>query len=459
MSLLNRIIIFCTNLLVLAVLSSILVGEAHAQVKKKCGPYDSGNESFVLKPTKDELERILSDHAIWLRTYSGNTQSPAALKDKRRANLCRASLIDADLHGVNLQEADLLMADLFRANLTGANLSGAILNGANLRAANLQNANLQGAIAPESSFWQANMIATNLRGALFTESDLNNTKLRGADLREADLHTVKMMWSDLSEADLSKANLTDADLKGTDLTDAKLYMTNLFRTDLNDVQMLRTNVSYALFEPKPLDDVTGLLGIRNLSTIKLNRVNAVVALRKKVKEAGFKTEEKALTSALRKHYSSKAPRLEQLTWFILLGGFLTDFGAKPFGALGALLTFVFVFVWPYLFAIKNAQDASGIWRIRPENRILKEANEQDHELIHWCGLARSFAVALYFSLLSAFHFGWRDLNIANWVVRVQKREYVLRATGWVRTVSGVQSLISLYLVVLWLLAYFGDLYA
>jgi len=41
-------------------------------------------------------------------------------------------------------------------------------------------------------------------------------------------------------------------------------------------------------------------------------------------------------------------------------------------------------------------------------------------------------------------------------VRLQLREYTFRATGWVRTVAGIQSLISLYLVALALLTYFGD---
>jgi len=64
-------------------------------------------------------------------------------------------------------------------------------------------------------------------------------------------------------------------------------------------------------------------------------------------------------------------------------------------------------------------------------------------------------IGLYFSLLSAFSLGWRELNVGMWIARVQSREYVLRATGWVRTVSGIQSLLSVYLLALWVLTYFG----
>jgi hypothetical protein len=35
------------------------------------------------------------------------------------------------------------------------------------------------------------------------------------------------------------------------------------------------------------------------------------------------------------------------------------------------------------------------------------------------------------------------------------REYTLRATGWVRVMSGAQSLLMVYLLALWALSYFG----
>jgi hypothetical protein len=61
---------------------------------------------------------------------------------------------------------------------------------------------------------------------------------------------------------------------------------------------------------------------------------------------------------------------------------------------------------------------------------------------------RSLWIAFYFSLLSAFQIGWRELNVGTWISRLQPREYTLRATGWVRVVSGIQSLVSVYLLAL-----------
>src|SRR6476620_499201 len=61
---------------------------------------------------------------------------------------------------------------------------------------------------------------------------------------------------------------------------------------------------------------------------------------------------------------------------------------------------------------------------------------------------RALLYGLFFSVLSAFHIGWKELSVGSWIARLNPYEYTLKATGWVRTISGVQSLISVYLLAL-----------
>lgn len=95
--------------------------------------------------TKDELNEILANHALWLR------DDPAGARaDLSGANLSRADLSWADLSGANLSWANLIGANLNRANLNRANLSWANLSGANLSRANLIGAkNLETCFADE----------------------------------------------------------------------------------------------------------------------------------------------------------------------------------------------------------------------------------------------------------------------------------------------------------------------
>ena len=114
---------------------------------------------------------------------------------------------------------------------------------------------------------------------------------------------------------------------------------------------------------------------------------------------------------------------------------------------------ILFFTLAYVIALRNpAQD--GICRIWSNERVRDDLGSNKPELLSATGLD-SIKLAFYFCLLSAFHIGWRDLNVGNWITRVQPREYTLQASGWVRTVSGIQSLLSVYLLAIWGLTYFG----
>ena len=261
----------------------------------------------------------------------------------------------------------------------------------------------------------------------------------------AEVLAIHRAWinSGFPTGDERRANFCKANLSGADLSGAFV-----------DLEQW----------PNPED----LLGTDGLAEIQFASVKRIVAIRKELKDAGFQNQTRALTSALKNYQLGQAPAAELIIQGYILGGVLTDFGANPLGTLLWLPVATLVFFWLYLIAIFKGNEKAGIWKDRPDDRLLKLPLEKDHELIvydaNWKrrklrGLPLVVGFPMYFSLLSTFHFGWRQLNVGNWLVRLQQREYTLRATGWVRTVAGFQSLISLYLVALALLTYFGDLFA
>jgi uncharacterized protein YjbI with pentapeptide repeats len=85
---------------------------------------------------REELDRVLSQHRLWLET-SGD--------EGERADLGKVGLRNVYLRFANLRDADLLGADLRDANLQSAYLQGADFKGANLQGANLQGADFKGA--------------------------------------------------------------------------------------------------------------------------------------------------------------------------------------------------------------------------------------------------------------------------------------------------------------------------
>ncbi len=138
---------------------------------------------------------------------------------------------------------------------------------------------------------------------------------------------------------------------------------------------------------------------------------------------------------------------------------------KPLRILGLLVPLFAIFYWLALQTPTGSE--GGIWAVWAADRVDKDDGDKEPVLltrVAWpdgpgprlvLSPRDALAFALYFSALSAFQIGWRELNIGTWLTRLQPREYALRATRWVRPVSGIEAVISVYLIALWALTYFG----
>lgn len=151
-----------------------------------------------------------------------------------------------------------------------------------------------------------------------------------------------------------------------------------------------------------------------------------------------------------------------------------QWGMNPGRPLQLMSAGIFIFAPLYFLALGSRGRKAGVWLLLPADRVLNRKLKDRPVKLSWRpagrplaaqGLARlrgrlrrvwrGVRLAWYFSLLSVFHLGWKELNVGNWLSRLQTQEYQLRATGWVRAVSGAQSLLSVYLLALWALSYFG----
>ena len=480
---------------ILAVQLSLVFGQEEQVNKLRTGKLGDGS---VI--TEEHLKKILGEHKKWVESWgkegsvanlsgarlSGTNLSEVHLSkailayiDLNWTNLSKANLSGANLYEADLSMADLNGADLGLATLIGANLSKAILSEANLSEAilskaNLSEANLSGAVLSEANLSGAYLSEADLSGAI-----LNGTNLSGAYLSKANLSGTNLSGANLAGADLSGANLTKADLRGANLTRANLSGANLTRANLSKVKLQKAHAEFAIFNGTIFQDAEisdfVFIGARRLTGINMSSPTAVVNLRKIAKDCGFRDEERALTSALHKFQMKEGrAHLEKFFDYIALGGWLTVYGAEPWNSLKLLYWLLIPFSIVYMISLKTSRKMTGIWAVRNPDRVIGSLGKDKPiklttalvagflpyekprgnigRVARWWGVLK---IGLYFSLLSAFSIGWQELNLGIWITRLQRQEYTLRATGWVRTVSGIQSLISVYLLALWALTYFG----
>lgn len=313
----------------------------------------------------------------------------------------------------------------------------------------------------------------------FCNAGLVNADLRGANLAYANLRGALLTRSDLSGAVLEGADLTGANLQGANLEGAIL-----FRTVLTDAKLENARLAGAQFEPRGQPASEWLVALNGVSRVWFceDEEGAMVRLRALFRDGGLRALEREATFAIERHRTAYAlarwdpnlenscGRLRQDRWAALEGtfrlllfewtsGYGLAYGRPILILLGLVLIFAVVYL-PVLLITPAGPDSSGIYRIWPAGRITQSgaapaaAEDVIVERLSPRGLP-ALGLALYFSLLSAFHLGWRDLNVGSWLARLQPRDYALRGQGWVRVVSGVQSLISVYLLALWVLTYFG----
>jgi uncharacterized protein YjbI with pentapeptide repeats len=453
--------------------------------------------------TREELEVILRDHKAWIIS-AGAKGKRAYLRD---AKLGGADLFRADLQMANCDNADFENADLREANfdsawLRRANFFRALSVRVRLTRANLQNA----------TFWHA-----DLREAVLDDADVTKGYFVDADLTRASLWRTKLIettfgpysrndlgislfllesnlrptqGSDTASARLSKALLRDADLTrsvlaGVKLDDAILTNANLrgailVNTDLSGTDLINADLTGAVYEPTNGSTAIGVAFSNGLGYLEfIGNPTQIYLLRKALSDSGFVHQAKLLTAAIHRHGETT---LEQLL-FDWTCGWGSDW-LMPLKLVLLLFFFCSLVYWVgihsgkkgELYVVSTGQRiaTSGsrvhirrIRVIRPRRLSAKNRRMLGSQPVTFRktqlrsyyarlrGETSALGTAILFSLLTVFNIGFHDFNFGRWIRILQPREFDIRPRGWMRTMSGIQSVLGLFLVALSLLSYFG----
>jgi hypothetical protein len=354
----------------------------------------------------------------------------------------------------------------------------------------------------QASLDDAKLGNASLDYANLIKADLYRADLSNAFLGKANLTDAHLAYANLTDAKVTRTNLTRADLTSANLTLANLFYVNLAgaylgQADLSGALFFGANLEAAVFEANSLPPLIGISQSANLElvTYRDNPV-ALVQLRKQFEDGGLRDDERKITYALKRREtelswvratSPKLPtqggawamlwslnnRLSDLASFILNKVFFDwtcQYGMRPGRALrlGVALWFLCSFLY---FACIHVPDWGGLYRVyrksigsdpstqQVEKRILPLRTVRARGMRRFLQFFRSewlvFRTAMFFSLMSAFNIGFRDINFGRWLRSLTRQEFDIKAVGWVRVVAGWQSLISVYLLALSVLTYFG----
>lgn len=324
---------------------------------------------------------------------------------------------------------------------------------------------------------RANLSGANLSGANLSEIDLSHAILLNINLKDADLFEAKLVKAELNIANLENACLQKADLSYADLTGANLTRADLTDAKLTESYFENAEVRDAIFEiqPKSLPNIKAISIKVDIELLRwVYNPNALAELRKKFKDAGLRRKERQVTYAINRSYRLNlleyakdmfykkkifecGYNLFEGIFYYIAFEITCKYGLSPKRSIFILISLILIFSIPYTISIKmqKKDKKDGIWIVWSSERMRKDIGNDTPSLLSINNFRQALKWGLFFSILSAFHIGWRDLNVGSWINHMQYREYTLSSTGWVRFLSGFQSLLSVYLLALWVLTYFG----
>gem|GEM_PF-660483 len=456
-----------------------------------------------------QLDDILSQHALWLQDNQ-ELEKPNN-NDPRRGHLCGADLTKAYLVKANLTMADLRQANLSHANLEKARLHRAWLDNANFHEADLSGADLSEAYLYDTSLTHAKLHNANGQRAKWLNADLTGAMLNSADLTGADFYKANLAGIEANNANFTKANLPETNLSHASLeyanfTDAVLQKSNLTRANLTHSVMTRAllhyaNLTEARYFPKygTAPDIIGLTSAKNFNTVICYDfpmgAPALVELREAYKKAGMRQMERLMIYMLKSEERklnwerggwARVESALSYAFFELPSGY----GLYPQRPLTIVIIMFFWFTviywfglrigfghpfleirWPPRYATKRT--AINIMKgdtrrtsnvcvtveedggLRRYPRWLKRKQLKSNLKGRFKKEFRLLRISLHLSLLNAFQIGWRNLNIGLWITYFQTHQYFFYTRGWLRKVGGLQSVLSFYMLILWVLTQFG----
>jgi hypothetical protein len=193
--------------------------------------------------------------------------------------------------------------------------------------------------------------------------------------------------------------------------------------------------------------------------------DALIKIRKRFQDEGLTRQEREITYALNRSRTQLDRGVER--WFRIIAFDLTcQYGMSPGRPLRIIAVSWAIFSFLYIVLQHLGRHFRiVIRRIYPRRERAREApmRPAPHSMIPkgkrlraWLRFERrTISAMLFFSLVNAFSLGYKEFSVGQWLRMLTTREYELKAVGWVRTLAGIQSLVTIYLFALWILTYFG----
>jgi hypothetical protein len=318
--------------------------------------------------------------------------------------------------------------------------------------------------------------------AVFERKSIHCSFPVNSQLQEAIFH-----GSDLSNSVFIDANLVGASFDGLNLKGPPTVLRGVTFSgvDLTDASFDHADMAGVHFEPDKLPAAKDIAQAINLDQMTYDEdPSALGTLRQLFRDGGFSLQDSQINYAI--HIRQKELYAAQCAWWAknirgsyrsctdYLGSALSDWScqygmnvSRPV-VIGLWAWGLFTFVF---FSFMHHPGPSGLYlavaqgltlepdaiRSAPQVRsTLAQEYVKKKDVFGWLREElHLLGIAAFFSLINGFNIGFKDADIGRWIRLLPAHEFEFRAVGWSRTFAGVQALLTLYLLAIWILCLFS----
>jgi hypothetical protein len=273
---------------------------------------------------------------------------------------------------------------------------------------------------------------------------------------------------------------------------------SLVKTDLKGAKFNNSDLKDVIFEPDSLPKPIDIAYAKNLDKMKyLDNPDPLVVLRRSLYDAGFRKQAKFVNVSLQRHEGRLWKQKTLILGNIFKQIYIYDYGTNPLIPISSVFwhclgymepktllfdytcdygtnlwkpSLEFVLIWAifsciYLIFIVFSNKRNGIYVVpRYSKKPPSENEKQEDGQIKWKKIVGEeierktlvgLRMAMWFSLTSGARLGFREFNPSHWLKLMLWREFEVKGKGWSRTLSGLQSLLSIVLVVTFILTFLG----
>jgi hypothetical protein len=242
-----------------------------------------------------------------------------------------------------------------------------------------------------------------------------------------------------------RANIQHVEAVHADFTDALLLDLDARAADFYTANFTGSIIRFTQFEQASF---TGSLGLARATIIPAKE------LAETMRKADQPRVARQVEGSRRRQLLDGAPLSEQALETLFLGGWVTRYGGEPENAWVLIITTIPFFFGMYTSGIRKGQLFLQ-WPSRPTGAIRGKTITRDLATLP-LPEGQKYLLLLQFSIENALLAKVGPLDLANLVGGLRRRTCTVIAAGRTSTIAGVHSVLTFYLLSVWLYRYFQD---